>query len=232
MSKDDKALNFFLAAFDERKRKESARANMEQQIIDKKRKVLAPIKAFLVRFNDLGLIVPDAEIGNPGISLHSTRRFNAYEMESSPSWAPGISLCFDHPAPVEIAVPNEADVERMGVVVMKCASSHRDKNILEQKHLSVEGAKDALARFLGKTAISIETDPRKKAKEEKASTSSETTQAPAPQVTQSNQNGQKEGLLLKAPKEIAEASTEKVAKVAASEVPESAEAVESQVEKE
>lgn len=161
MSKEDKSLGEFLNAFDERKRKETQRANLELQLIEKKRKALEPIRKFLQRFNELGLVVPDAEAGGPGVALDSTKRFAVYEGESSPSWAPGVSLFFDHPAQVEISIPNDSDIEKHGAVVIRVVSAHRDKNMLQQKFGNIAAAKDALARFLGKTAISIETDPRR-----------------------------------------------------------------------
>lgn len=161
MSKEDKSLGEFLSAFDEKKRKETQRAALEIQLIDRKRKALEPVRKFLQRFNELGLVVPDSEAGSPGVPSNSTKRFAVYEGESSPSWAPGVSLYFDHPAQVEISIPNDSDIEKHGAVVIRVVSAHRDKNMLQQKFLNIAAAKDALARFLGKTAISIETDPRK-----------------------------------------------------------------------
>lgn len=164
MSKEDKALGEFLNAFDERKRKETQKAALEIAVIEKKRKVLEPIRGFLQRFNELGLVVPDSESGNPGVPLGLTKKFTVYEGESSPTWAPGVSVFFDHPAQVEISVPNDSDIARHGAVVIRSVTSHKDKAMLHQKFATVGAAKDALARFLGKTAISIETDPRRRPK--------------------------------------------------------------------
>jgi hypothetical protein len=162
MASEDKSLSEFLQAFDERKRKENGRAQMEVQAIERKRKALGPLRAFLQKFVDLGLVVPDSGVGNPGVSMGATKPFNFFESESSPTWAPGVSLYFDHPAEVEISIPNESDKEKQGVVVIRSVTSHKDRIILHQKFTSIDQAKDALAKFLGKNAVAIENDPRKK----------------------------------------------------------------------
>jgi hypothetical protein len=162
MASEDKSLSEFLQAFDERKRKENGRAQMEIQAIERKRKVLNPLRGFLQKFVDLGLVVPDSGVGNPGVAGGAVKPFTFYEAESSPTWAPGVSLYFDHPAEVEISIPNDSDKEKHGVVVIRSVTSHKDRMMLHQKFLSIDHAKDALAKFLGKNAVAIENDPRKK----------------------------------------------------------------------
>lgn len=163
MATEDKALSEFLQAFDERKRKESGRAQMEIQAVERKRKALAPLRNFLQKFVELGLVVPDSRVGTtPGVAPNSTMLFSFYESEASPSWAPGVSLYFDHPAEVEVSVPNEVDRAKQGMVVIRSVTSHKDRMMLHQKFETVEQAKDALAKFLGKNAVAIENDPRKR----------------------------------------------------------------------
>jgi hypothetical protein len=163
MATEDKALAEFLLAFDERKRKETGRAQMEVQAVERKRKTLSPLRAFLQKFVELGLVVPDSRVGTaPGVSTNATMSFSFYESESSPSWSPGVSLYFDHPAEVEISIPNDADRPKNGMVVIRSVTSHKDRNVLHQKFETVEQAKDALAKFLGKSAVAIENDPRKR----------------------------------------------------------------------
>ena len=157
---EDKSLAEFLQAFDERKRKENSRAQMELQAIERKRKALAPLRDLLQKFVDLGLVVPDSGIGEAGVAPNAQKSFSFYETESSPSWAPGVSLYFDHPAEVEIAIPNDSQREKDGVVVIRSVTNHRDRLMLHQTFRTVEKAKDALAKFLGKNAISIANDPR------------------------------------------------------------------------
>lgn len=163
MATEDKALSEFLQAFDERKRKESGRAQMEVQAVERKRKALAPLRFFLQKFVELGLIVPDSRVGTtPGVAPNATMLFSFYESEASPYWAPGVSLFFDHPAEVEISVVNEHDRVKLGMVVIRSVTSHKDRLMLHQKFETVEQAKDALAKFLGKNAVAIENDPRRR----------------------------------------------------------------------
>lgn len=163
MATEDKALSEFLQAFDERKRKESGRAQMEVQAVERKRKSLSPLRTFLQKFVELGLVVQDSRIGTaPGVAPNATVLFSFYESESSPSWAPGVSLYFDHPAEVEISVPNDPDRAKNGMVVIRSVTSHKDRMMLHQKFDTVEQAKDALAKFLGKNAVAIENDPRRR----------------------------------------------------------------------
>lgn len=168
MATQDKSLNEFLQAYDERKKKASGRAQIEQQLVERKRKALAPIRSFMQKFVDLGLVVSDSRAGTQGVELSSTKPFVFYEKESSPTWAPGMALFFDHPTEVEIAIPNEGDRERLGAIVIRSVSSHKDDAILHQKFTTLDMGKAALAKFLGKNAVSIQNDPRKKIPLQKA----------------------------------------------------------------
>ena len=157
---EDKALDEFLQAFDDRKRKENKRAHLEVQLIERKRRELASIRKLLQRCVDMGLIVSDSRIGEPRFAPNATQNFAYYEGESSPTWGPGISLYFDHPAQVEIAIPNECDQVKHGRVVIRSVTHHKDVMMLHQIFTEPELAKEALAKFLGKNAISINRDPR------------------------------------------------------------------------
>lgn len=159
---EDKSLQEFLSAFDDRKKKESHRAQHERRKIEQKRELLKPIRNFLQHFVTMGLVIQDARAGDPGISPDAQQKFAFYEAESSPTWGPGISLYFDHPAEVEIAIPNDSQIPEYGPVVIRSVTNHKDRNMLHQKFHSVDAAKDAVARFLGKNALAIENDPRKR----------------------------------------------------------------------
>lgn len=159
---EDKALKEFLQAFEDRKKKEAQRVSVEMRQVERKRRILAPIKELLDKFVDLGLVVSDARIGAPNVPLNTTQVFSFYEGVSSPAWSPGVSLFLDHPAEIEIAIPNDIDADKMGVVCIRMVSMHKDRQMLEKKFTTVESAKDAIARFLGKNALAIKKDPRKK----------------------------------------------------------------------
>ena len=157
---EDRALSEFLQEFDSRKQKESKKAHLEVQLIEAKRKELRGLRKLLQRFVDMGLVVLDSRIGEPGYAPNATQKFAFYEGESSPTWGPGVSLYFDHPAQVEIAIPNEIDKAKEGCVVMRSVTQHKDRIMLHQQFADMEQAKENLAKFLGKNAVSIERDPR------------------------------------------------------------------------
>ncbi len=152
---EDKAFQEFLHAFEGRRQKELQKAQYELRQIKRKKVLLLPIKELLQKFVDMSLEVSHTNAGTHNLPLSETTLFSFYEGASSPSWGPGVSLFFDHPAEIEIAIPNPSDIEELGAVVIRVVSAHKDKNFLEKKHLSVEAAKDVIARFLGQNAIAI-----------------------------------------------------------------------------
>jgi len=158
----DKAFQDFLAAFDEKTRQKSTRETREEQVARKKRDMLEPIALLLERLSRLGLVVEDARSAarQPGFAQGVEARFTVEEGPSAPSWAPGVSLFIDHPAAIEIAIPNESDAFEKGPVVITCATQHPDRGMLVKKHLSVHAAAEALARFLAKNTLRIQNDPR------------------------------------------------------------------------
>lgn len=160
-NKEDRALGEFLHAFEEKQKKENQRVSVEMRQIERKGRQLQPIKELLEKFTELGLIVSDSKIGMGGVPLNSTKTFSFYEAPSSPAWAPGVSLFFDHPAEVEIAIPNDIDVEKSGIVIIRTVSLHKDRILFDKKFTTIDMAKDTLARFLGKNAIAITNNPRK-----------------------------------------------------------------------
>lgn len=158
---EDKALGDFFSMFDQKVQSEERRATFDERIIASKKEKLEPVAKFLRRLTAMGLTVRDSDAGIGGIPLASTKKFEFYEAASSPSWAPGVSLFFDHPIQAEIAVPNDMDVEKMGAVVVGIGSRHPDAGMLQQKFKTVEALKETLAKFMAKNTLSIERDPRR-----------------------------------------------------------------------
>jgi hypothetical protein len=158
----NRAFDTFFTEFDEKARQSSRRGTREDEVAKKKRETLEPIAELLGRLANLGLVVPDARSasGQPGFPQGREATLTVTEGPSSPSWAPGVSIFIDHPAEIEIAVPNESDIRDKGPVVISCATSHPDRGMLVQKHASVHAAADALARFLAKNTLRIQKDPR------------------------------------------------------------------------
>lgn len=138
----------------------------ERNIAKQKRTKLAPIEKFLNKFKELGVYVQHSD--------HYTKNtltmegivpqlFDFYLQDSSKTWAPGISILIDHPAIIEIAIPNKPKEE--GVVVIKVASHHPDRYLLDQNFSSYEAACSALGRFLGRCTTSVTKDPKTYLKE-------------------------------------------------------------------
>jgi len=142
----------FMEQIREREHAKKVRERTEKEIIQQKSKVLVPIRKLLKRFQDMGIIVKNAETFSKELSLVNREPilFRVYEDPSSKSWAPGTSIFFDHPAIVEIAVPNDSQKSEHGVVVIHCSSDHPLKYLLNGPFRSVDGACEALANFLAK----------------------------------------------------------------------------------
>lgn len=162
---DDIFSNEFLKEFEEREQEKTLLNRDEQLIAIKKREKLKPIRDFLQKFVELEIKVRHSDkYGKQFIhnnSLVDEQLFSFYEQDSSNSWAPGISVCFDHPAIVEIAVPNKPED---GEIVIKVASNHPDAFLLERNFFGIEAACAALAKFIGRNTSSIGKRPGKKHK--------------------------------------------------------------------
>ena len=120
------------------------------------------MEEFLQKFVDLEIVVNNRDQytkNTSGFDGLEPQKFNFYLVDSSKTWSPGISIFFDHPCEVEIAIPNK--VEDDGVVIIKVSSHHPDAYLLEQKFNSFESACKALARFLSKCTVKIGKDSRK-----------------------------------------------------------------------
>lgn len=162
-------LKSYLNEYNEKEKKKILHSQEDRLIAAQKKKKLAIIEEFLQKFVDLEIYVhhKDQYTKNSASTEHITpQKFQFYLVDSSKSWSPGISILFEHPAEVEIAIPNKPDEE--GVVVIKVASHHPDHYILEQKFQNFESACEALGRFLGKCTVRIAKDPKKYFKEQAA----------------------------------------------------------------
>lgn len=147
-------LKAFFKEHDKTREIEEQKARQRERLVIEKQKMLTPVKAFLRGLTTLG------------VQLKNGRSFQFYERESSPSWQPGFSLFFDHPSPVEIAIPNNA--KRDGKIVIRVASVDPDSFLLEKKFDTVEEGMEVLAAYLGKHCTSLEIDPRNKEKSQEA----------------------------------------------------------------
>jgi hypothetical protein len=159
MDIDEIFVKSYLAEFTEKEKQKNITSKEEQAICEAKKRKLENIEKFLQKFVDLEIIVNHKDKHTNNVSSIyeiQPQKFEIRHAESSKKWAPGISILFDHPADVEIAIPNRPDEE--GIVVIKVASEHPDSYILEQHFTSFESACEALGKFLGKCTVSIGKD--------------------------------------------------------------------------
>lgn len=151
----------FLKNYDAAEKKKILLSREDQVLIEMKDKKLEIIRNFLSEFVKQGVQVRHKDFYNNTIvdkSLAQDQRFNFYNSETSQSWAPGVSIMFDHPAEVEIAIPNE---RQEGVVIIKVATYHPSSRLLERKINSYEDACKALAAFLSTSVVCVDEEYKK-----------------------------------------------------------------------
>ena len=126
----------------------------DREVIVKKRKFLQPIVNLLSNFVKSDAYVHHADkfaSHVPTFKPLENQKFQYYVAPSSNSWYPGVSICFDHPAVVEIAVPNDLSY---GKLVITVASYHPDSYLLNDKQFnSIDEAVKALTIFLKKNLV-------------------------------------------------------------------------------
>lgn len=160
MDLDDIFMRSYLNEFSEKEKKKILLSREDREIAEQKRKLLQPIEIFLQKFVDLEISVNHCHYYTKNTtSMHGVEpQLFAYTLvDSSKKWAPGISIWFNHPAEVEVAIPNHPDED--GVVVIKVATAHPDSYILEQRFSSFESACEALGKFLSTCTTSMGKDP-------------------------------------------------------------------------
>lgn len=160
MDLDDIFMKSYFNEFHEQEKKKIFLSQEDRLIAAKKKEQLEIIEQFLQKFVDLEIKVNHCDQytkNSKSMDNVKPQLFSFQLIDSSKTWSPGISILFNHPAEVEIAIPNNQQEE--GVVVIKVASHHPDSYILEKKFTNYAGACDALGRFLGKCTISIGKKP-------------------------------------------------------------------------
>jgi hypothetical protein len=166
MNLDEIFMQSYLKEYTEKEKKKIIHSQEERLIAAEKKKKLVVIEEFLQKFVDLDVMVNHRdEYTKNSTSLEGVepKKFEFYLVDSSKTWSPGISIFFDHPCEVEIAIPNKTEEE--GVVVIRVSSHHPDAYILEQKFHTLDAACKSLARFLSKCTVKIGKDPRGYVKE-------------------------------------------------------------------
>lgn len=144
------------------KKQEKTKKNQQQQatiVVSEKSKKLIPMRKLLKQIADTGLMVHHADRFGDRNTQKPAQRFEVFEDEASPSFAPGPSLYFEHPANVEISIPNEWDENVQGVVCIRCSTPHPESQMLYGPFRSMEAAMQAIAHFLARGAVSMDTRP-------------------------------------------------------------------------
>lgn len=140
------ALRLFDNTLSAQHRHEQSTLWFEGEIIAEKKVIIQPIRHFLRELARRGLRVPHYERFNRGIMSYPSMPFRPYSANSSPLWSPGISMFFDHPAQVEIAVPNHREKE--GMIVVNVSSHHPKADLLRQTFYSQSQVCKVLATFI------------------------------------------------------------------------------------
>lgn len=166
MNLDDLFINSFLKERNEKEQNKILSSQEDRETARQKQSKLQMIAEFLQKFVDLEVFVNHTDSYTKNTRTMEgiiPQLFHFYWMDTSPTWAPGLSIWIDHPATIEIAVPNNPEEE--GVVVIKVASHHPYSYLVEQKFYTYENACIALGKFLGRCTTSIKQDPNKFMKE-------------------------------------------------------------------
>ncbi len=161
MDFDEIFIKSFLNDVQENEKKKISQSKEDRIISAEKKKKLLIIEKFLQKFVDLDVWVAHHELYTKNYKIiedTEPEKFTFYYQDSSRPWWPGVSICFNHPATVEIAIPNKPEE---GVVIMKVGTTHPKSYLLEQHFSSFESACEALGKFLSKSTHSIKHDPTK-----------------------------------------------------------------------
>lgn len=156
MNLDDIFKDSFLNNYNERNKKKLNTTSEDRLISENKKRQLGTIIKFLNKLVNMEVYVNNSEIyllNNRSISELKPQKFSYRLDSSSKRWAPGISIFIDHPATMEIAIPNKPEED--GVVKIHLASAHPQSHIFHGTFLTHLQACEALGFFLSQSATSI-----------------------------------------------------------------------------
>lgn len=138
------------------------RRKRDDEIERAKALVLTPVRQLLKALIDAGVVVRHRDSYNPGaVRRPAPEPLKVYEDESSPTWLPGNSIMLDHPAEIEIAVPNDNHVRQEGVIVIRCMTpDHPQESLLRGPFHTVESACMALSKFLAFSTVRVTRQPK------------------------------------------------------------------------
>lgn len=133
------------------------RRQRDSDVEREKALLLTPVRQLLKALVDAGVVVKHRDSYNHGaVRRQPPSPLAVYEDESSTSWLPGRSIMLDHPAEIEIAVPNEHQRASQGVVVISCMTAdHPQEALLRGPFFTVEAACMALSKFLAASTVKV-----------------------------------------------------------------------------
>ena len=122
----------------------------DHEMTEKKDRELIPVRKLLQQIVEMNIQVSNASRWDGGTRVTdlTPKPFQVSENKSSDPYLPGNSLYIDHPAAIEIAVPNPREQEEKGVVVILCSTDHPHKSMLNGPFRSMDAACIALADFI------------------------------------------------------------------------------------
>lgn len=153
-------LNSFLKDYHQKQETNAQYVKESRLIAEQKQKKLQPVAEFLDKFTELGVKVFHRDTFDTSISsqdFEKSMSFTYYMATTSKAWEPGISIMIDHPAQIEIAIPND---EKMGLFVLNISTDHPDSLVLKQKFNSLSTLCQALAIFINKNTIAMDVNPQ------------------------------------------------------------------------
>jgi hypothetical protein len=145
----------FLNIISTQMREEKARAQRADDERERKSLELIPIRQFFSKLVSIGVVVTHSAKYN-GKAAQPPQLLEPFENETSPRWAPGVSIFLDHPAAIEIAIPN---YPAEGVVHINVSSAHPRAELLRGPFSDMDEACRALSRFLALDTARVERPP-------------------------------------------------------------------------
>jgi effector-binding domain-containing protein len=162
----ESALDAFQNTWEGKRRRNDFKRKEDERIMEGKSKALTPVRALLKSLIDANVIVRSRfcwdrfSNGKKESTLKhkedlEDKPLAVFESSSSPSWSPGVSLILEHPARIEIAIPNQRDSYKLGAIIIRSSTEHPDAHILHRRFSSIEEGCNALAEFIAENTVSV-----------------------------------------------------------------------------
>lgn len=127
----------------------------EREVIANKSEQLMPLRMLLFKLQSMDVMVQNTAVTAQQKDGAPPQPIHVIERASSETWAPGVSLMLDHPATIEIAIPNLKDIGSKGVVVIHLATNHPDAALFSRPFKQMGEAVKALAKFIAQNTVRV-----------------------------------------------------------------------------